>query len=54
MLGIIAAAFINGLAMLMSIYHPAGWEAWAPLAFAVGFFFAAGLGAYLAWSIIRS
>lgn len=26
-LGIIAAAFINGLAVLMSIYHPAGWEA---------------------------
>lgn len=53
-LGVIAAAFINGLAMLMSIYHPPGWEAWAPVAFLVGFVFAAGLGVYLAWSILRS
>ena len=53
-LGIIAAAFINGLAVLMAMYHPADWEAWAPFVFAVGFLFAAGLGAYLAWSIIRS
>lgn len=53
-LGIIAAAFINGLAILMSIYHPTGWEAWAPVVFAVGFVFATGLGAYLAWSIVRS
>lgn len=53
-LGIIAAAFVNGLAVLMSIYHPSGWETWAPVVFAVGFFFAAGLGAYLAWSLTRS
>ncbi|MDQ2904989.1 MAG: hypothetical protein M3Y81_15735 [Chloroflexota bacterium] len=25
-LGILAAAFINGLAILMSVYHPAGWQ----------------------------
>ena len=38
----------------MGMYHPAGWEAWAPLAFAVGFLMAALLGVYLAWSILRS
>jgi ubiquinone biosynthesis protein len=53
-LGLLAAAFIIGLAILMTVYHPTGWEAWAPLAFAVGFFFAVALGAYLAWSILRS
>jgi len=52
-LGIVAAAFINGLAVLMSVYHPAGWEAWAPLVFVAGFVFAGVLGAYLAWSITR-
>ena len=53
-LGIIAAAFIIGLAMLMTVYHPSGWEAWAPVVFLVGFLFAGGLGAYLAWSILRT
>ena len=27
-LGVIAAAFINGLAVLISVYHPPGWERW--------------------------
>jgi ubiquinone biosynthesis protein len=27
-LGILAAAFINGLAVLMSVYHPPGWDQW--------------------------
>lgn len=53
-LGIIAAAFINGLAVLISVYHPPGWEQWAGVFFAIGFIFAAALGAYLAWSILRS
>jgi ubiquinone biosynthesis protein len=53
-LGVIAGAFINGLAILMSGYHPPGWERWAWVAFAFGFVCAAGLGTYLAWSILRS
>lgn len=53
-LGIIAAAFINGLAILMSVYHPTGWEQWAGWLFAFGFLAAAALGVYLAWSILRS
>jgi ubiquinone biosynthesis protein len=53
-LGILAAAFVNGLAVLMSIYHPPGWDEWAGASFAVGFVVAGALGAYLAWSILRS
>jgi ubiquinone biosynthesis protein len=53
-LGMIAAAFIVGLAVLLSVYRPPGWERWAGRMFAVGFFFAAVLGIYLAWSILRS
>jgi len=52
-LGIIAAAFINGLAVLVSIYRPPGWEQWAGEAFAFGFLCALALGVYLAWSILR-
>jgi ubiquinone biosynthesis protein len=53
-LGVIAASFIVGLAVLLSVYRPPGWERWAGRMFAVGFFFAAVLGVYLAWSILRS
>ncbi len=53
-LGVIAAAFIVGLAVLLSVYRPPGWERWAGRMFAVGFFFATVLGGYLAWSILRS
>jgi ubiquinone biosynthesis protein len=53
-LGILVAAFVNGLAILVSVYRPAGWDRWAGLVFAVGFAFAAIVGAYLAWSILRS
>jgi ubiquinone biosynthesis protein len=53
-LGILAAAFISGLAALLSVYHPPGWENWAGLMLAVGFFFALALGIYLALSILRS
>ncbi len=52
-LGVIAAAFINGLAVLISVYHPPGWERWAGVAFAFGFLCALLLGIYLAWSILR-
>jgi ubiquinone biosynthesis protein len=53
-LGVIAAAFINGLAVLLSVYHPPGLERWAWAAFAFGFGCALLLGVYLAWSILRS
>jgi len=53
-LGVIAAAFIVGLAVLLSVYRPPGWDRWAGTMFAVGFFFAVLLGVYLAWSIMRS
>ena len=53
-LGIIAAAFVNGLAVLMSVYRPPGFERWAGIIFGAGFVVASVLGAYLAWSIVRS
>jgi ubiquinone biosynthesis protein len=53
-LGVIAAAFINGLAVLVSVYQPPGWGRWAGFAFAFGFIVAAAIGLYLAWTILRS
>lgn len=53
-LGVIAAAFINGLAVLVSVYKPPGWERWAWVVFTFGFLCALGLGVYLALSILRS
>jgi ubiquinone biosynthesis protein len=53
-LGILAAAFIVGLAALHSVYHPPGWDQWAGSVFAIGLVVAGTLGAYLAWSILRS
>jgi hypothetical protein len=53
-LGILAAAFIAGLATLLSVYRPSGWENWVGVMFAVGFFLALVLGIYLAWSILQS
>jgi len=53
-LGVIASAFIVGLAILLSVFRPPGWERWLGTLFAIGFFFAVLLGAYLAWSILRS
>jgi ubiquinone biosynthesis protein len=52
-LGMLASAFIVGLAALMAVYHPPGWQAWAGFAFGLGFVLATALGAYLAWSILR-
>ena len=52
-LGVIAAAFINGLAVLVSVYRPPGWERWGWAVFAFGFVCALLLGLYLAWSILR-
>ena len=52
-LGVIAAAFINGLAVLVSVYRPPGWERWGWIVFAFGFLCALLLGVYLAWNILR-
>jgi len=52
-LGVIAAAFINGLAVLVSAYKPPGWERWGWAVFAFGSLCALLLGAYLAWNILR-
>lgn len=52
-LGVIAAAFINGLAVLVSVYRPPGWERWGWAVFAFGFLCALLLGVYLAWNILR-
>lgn len=52
-LGVIAAAFINGLAVLASVYRAPGWESWAWIMFAFGFFCALTLGVYLAANILR-
>lgn len=52
-LGVIAAAFINGLAVLVSVYRPPGWERWGPAVFAFGFLCVLFLGVYLAWNILR-
>jgi ubiquinone biosynthesis protein len=53
-LGIIVAAFVNGLAVLLSVYHPPELDRWVGVVFGAGFFFALVVGIYLAWSIIRS
>jgi ubiquinone biosynthesis protein len=52
-LGVIAAAFINGLAVMLSVYRPPSWERWAWIVFAFGFLCALVLGVYLALSILR-
>lgn len=52
-LGVIAAAFINGLAVLVSVYKPPGWERWGWVGFAFGFLCALILGVYLGWNILR-
>jgi ubiquinone biosynthesis protein len=52
-LGVIAAAFINGLAVLASVYRPPGWESWAWVVFAFGFVCALTLAMYLVVNILR-
>ena len=52
-LGVITAAFINGLAVLTSVYRPPGWESWAWVVIAFGFLCALILGIYLAMNIMR-
>lgn len=52
-LGVIIAAFINGLAVLMSVYHPpGGGQLWTGIMFSGGFVIASVLGLYLIVSIL--
>ena len=42
------------VALMRPADHPPGWQGWIGTVFAVGFLLAAGLGAYVAWGIVRS
>jgi ubiquinone biosynthesis protein len=53
-LGILAAAFINGLAILLAAYHLPAWERWIEPLAAVGLALATALGGYLAFVILRA
>jgi ubiquinone biosynthesis protein len=53
-LGILTASFIIGLAVLMAVYSPPGWDRWPGVLFGAGFFVAGAMGIYLVWSILRS
>lgn len=52
-LAVLAAAYIVGLAVLMTLYQPAGWQRWVGAAFVAGLIVAVGIVAYLAWAIMR-
>ena len=51
---ILLAALIIGLALLMLIYHPPGWETWGGWFFGLSFLVVFVLGVGLLWSIWRS
>ncbi|MBM3926834.1 MAG: AarF/ABC1/UbiB kinase family protein, partial [SAR202 cluster bacterium] len=53
-LAIITGSLIAGLAVLTSVYRPAGENTWVGIIFALGLIVAISLGGYLAWSILRS
>ena len=53
-LGILASAFIIGLAILSLVYHPFAGIQWIGILFIIGFVIALILGVYLAVSILRS
>jgi ubiquinone biosynthesis protein len=53
-LGIIVAALIAGLAVLLSTSQLAGLEQWIRTLFAAGLLVVTVLGLYLAWTIVRT
>jgi len=53
-LGMLAAAFVNGLAVLMASYRLPGVDPWIPSLIGTGFLMAGVLGAYLVWTILRT
>lgn len=50
-LTILLGATIAALGLIMTIYHPSGWEQYGGLIFGVGFLFALGSGPRLTWKI---
>ncbi|HBY95712.1 MAG: hypothetical protein M5U01_37805 [Ardenticatenaceae bacterium] len=50
-MSILTAALIIGLALLMLVYHPPGWETWGGWFFGLAFLLAVALGLWLLWSI---
>jgi ubiquinone biosynthesis protein len=52
--GIVTAAFVVGLAMLLSVYRPPGFRQWAGLFFALGLVGVLLPGLYLSWQVLRS
>ena len=53
-IGIIAASFLNGLAVLLTVTDNPDLERWATTMFVIGFTFVIILGLWLAWSFLRS
>jgi ubiquinone biosynthesis protein len=52
--GILTAAFVVGLAMLLSVDRPRGFGQWAGLFFALGLVAVLLVGIYLSWQVLRS
>ena len=53
-LGIVVAAFINGLAILLAFYHPLDWLEWGNFFFTIGIIVTTCIGIYLSWVILWS
>ncbi|HEX6543473.1 MAG TPA: AarF/ABC1/UbiB kinase family protein [Ktedonobacterales bacterium] len=53
-LGILAAAFTVGLAVLLSAYHPTNWDIMIELLFLLVLMFSGGFGTYILLLILRS
>jgi len=52
-LGVLVAALIVGLAIVLVVYHPAINQQWLGLLFGFAFLFVCLFGAYLMWTILR-
>lgn len=52
--GILTAAFVVGLALLLAVYRPPGFTHWAGIVFALGLAAVLLLGLYLSWQVLRS
>lgn len=53
-LGILAAAFTIGMALLVSVYHPSGWDAFIELLFLLVLILSGVFGTYILLLILRS
>ncbi len=52
-LGLLVAALIVGLSVVLAVYHPAVNQLWLGLLFGFAFVFVCLFGAYLMWTILR-